>query len=145
MVLNNGQAQISKRVTTRSLNGSTADYRIRDAHKVPIMDAWATAAATITTQQFAAKDLLDPPKTGQSPAAGQSPNAFSTNYVIWGNALKDLTTKMGQAGLLQSTDVTNAGAIVQREASPRTRMSASFDLVTADIFDQGCIVANQVG
>lgn len=144
-LLSNGSAQLVKRVTTRSLNGSAADYRIRDAHKVPIMDSWASAAQTLTQTQFGGKDLLDPPKQGQSPVAGQPPNVFATNVTLWGNALKDLTSKMGQSGLLQNTDVTNAAAIVQREANPRTRMSASFDLVTADIFDQGCIVANQVG
>lgn len=144
-LLSNGSAQLVKRITTRSLNGSAQDYRIRDAHKVAIMDAWATAAQNITQAQFGGKDLLDPPKQGQSPAAGQPPNVFATNVNLWGNALKDLTNKVGQAGLLQNTDVTNAAAIVQREASPRTRMSASFDLTTADIFDQGCIVANQVG
>jgi phage tail sheath gpL-like len=147
-ILGSGQLQLVKRITTHSTTttgGSIQDWRIRDAHKVPIMDSWATAASNITQTQFAAKDLLDPPKQGQSPAAGQPPNVFATNVNLWGTALKDLTEKMGLAGLLQNTDVTNAAAIVQREASPRTRMSASFDLVTADIFDQGCIVANQVG
>lgn len=144
-ILSDGTAQLVKRCTTRSLNGSNADYRIRDAHKVAIMDAWATAATQITIQQFGGKDLLDPPKTGQAPTGGAPPTVFATNVVIWGTALKDLTSKMGDAGLLQNTDVTNANAIVQREANPRTRGSASFDLVTADIFDQGCVVANQVG
>jgi phage tail sheath gpL-like len=144
-ILSNGTAQLVKRITTRSLNGSNADYRIRDAHKVAIMDAWASAATTLTQQQFGGKDLLDPAPAGTNPQAGQAPNAFATTANIWGNALKDLTEKMGIAGLLQNTDVTNAAAIIQRETNPRTRASASFDLVTADIFDQGCIVANQVG
>ena len=139
-----GAPYLVKRITSRSLNGATQDYRIRDAHKVAIMFAWANAAKTITQQQFGGKDLLDPPKQGQSPAAGQPPNTFATNVVLWGNALKDLTTKVGEAGLLQNTDVTNANAIVQREASPRTRMSASFDLETADIADVFAVVASQV-
>jgi phage tail sheath gpL-like len=144
-VLANGTARLEKAITTRSLNGSTQDFRIRDHHKVPIMDQTASEMVTLTDQQFAAKDLLDPPKQGQSPAAGQPPNIFATNVNIWGNALKDLVTKIGDAGLLQDTVTTNANAIVQRETTPRDRMSASFDLVTADIFDQGCIMANQVG
>ena len=141
----NGAAYLVKRVTTRCLNGSNQDFRIRDAHKVAIMFAWATAAKNITQQQFGGKDLLDPPLQGQSPAGGQPPNTFATNTVLWGNALKDLTAKMGQAGLLQNVAATNAAAIIQREVSPRTRMSASFDLTTADIADQFCTVANQVG
>jgi phage tail sheath gpL-like len=144
-ILSDGTAQLVKRITTRSLSGSTADYRIRDAHKVSIMDAWASAATLITQQQFGGKDLLDPPPAGTNPQAGQPPNVFATTVNLWGQALKDLTEKMGIAGLLQNTDVTNKAAIVQREVNPRTRASASFDLVTADIFDQGCIVANQVG
>lgn len=139
-----GAPYLVKRITSRSLNGSTQDYRIRDAHKVAIMFAWATAEKTITQQQFGGKDLIDPPKQGQSPAAGKPPNVFATTSVLWGNALKDLTTKMGDAGLLQNTDVTNANAIIQRETSPRNRLSASFDLETADIADQFCTVASQV-
>jgi phage tail sheath gpL-like len=140
-----GSTYIVKRCTSRSLSGSTADSRIRDAHKVAIMFAWATAEKNVTQQQFGGKDLLDPPATGQSPAAGQPPNVFATNYQIVGNALKDLTTKMGLAGLLQNTAVTNASAIIQREVNPRNRVSASFNLTTADILDQVCAVASQVG
>jgi phage tail sheath gpL-like len=143
-ILSDGSLQLVKAITTRSLNGSTADYRVRDHHKVPIMDAWASAAATITQQQFGGKDLLDPPPPGQNAAAGNPPNVFATNSQLWGNALKDLTEKMGIAGLLQNTDVTNANAIVQREVSPPNRLSASFDLQTASIADQFAIVANQV-
>jgi len=143
-ILQDGTAQLVKRITSRSLNGSTADYRIRDGHKVAIMDAWASAAATITQQQFGGKDLLDPPPPGANPQGGNPPNTFATNVNIWGGALKDLTEKMGVAGLLQNTDVTNAAAIIQRESNPRTRMSASFDLQTADIADVFAVVANQV-
>lgn len=143
-ILSDGTLQLVKRCTMHCLNGSTPDFRSRDAHKVAIMDAWASAAATMTTQQFGAKDLLDPPATGQSVSSGSPPNTFATNVIIWGTALKDLTEKIGIAGLLQNTDVTNANAIVQRETNPRTRMSASFDLQTADIADQFALVANQV-
>ena len=144
-VLAGGQAQLVKRITTRSLNGSTQDFRIRDAHKVAIMDAVATAYQIITQQQFGGKDLIDPPKTGQSPAAGVPPNVFATNINLWGTALKDVNSKVEAAGLLQNADVTNANAIVQREVNPRDRASASFDLVTADLFDQACVIASQVG
>jgi phage tail sheath gpL-like len=144
-ILPDGTLQHVKRCTTRSLNGSTADYRIRDAHKVAIMDAWAGAAAALTIQQFGGMDLLDAPPTGANPQGGNPPTSFATNVTVWGNALKDLTEKVGIAGLLQYTDVTNANAIIQREASPRTRMSASFDLTTADIADQFALLANQVG
>lgn len=147
-ILASGALQLVKRITSHSTTvtgGSIQDWRIRDAHKVVIMDSVATAMQNVTQSQFAAKDLLDPPKQGQSPAGGQQPNTFATNVNLWGTALKDIVEKVGVAGLLQNTDATNAAAIVQREANPRTRMSASFDLVTADIFDQGCIVANQVG
>jgi phage tail sheath gpL-like len=143
-ILPGGSAQLVKAVTTRCLNGSNPDYRIRDHHKVPIMDAWANAASTLLQQQFGGKDLLDPPPANQSPAAGNPPNVFATNVNIVGTALKDLTEKMGIAGLLQNTDVTNANAIIQREVNPRTRISASFDLQTADILDQIAVVANQV-
>jgi phage tail sheath gpL-like len=144
-ILLDGTAQLVKRITSYSLNGSSADYRIRDAHKVAIMDAWAGAAGTIIQQQFGGMDITDPPPPGQSPAAAQPPNPFATNVNVIGNALKDLTEKMGLAGLLQNTDATNANAIVQRETNPKNRVSASFDLQTIDIVDQFAVVANQVG
>jgi phage tail sheath gpL-like len=143
-ILSTGQAQLVKAITTHSLNGSTNDYRIRDHHRVPIMDAVATAMQTVTNQQFGGMDLLDPPKTGQAPAAGQPPNVFATNYVLWGNCLKDIVSKVGNAGLLQNTDATNSAAIVQREVSPPDRMSASFDLQTVNVADQFAVVCNQV-
>lgn len=138
-LLPNGKVQLVKRITTRSLNGSVNDYRIRDAHKVSICDAWADAASATTKQNFGGKDLLNPP------AQGQPFSATATNTVLWGNALKDVTSRFGASGLLQNTDATNASAIIQRETSPSTRMSAQFQLVTADIFDQGNILVQQVG
>lgn len=143
-ILSDGSLQLVKRCTMHCLNGATPDFRSRDAHKVAIMDAWATGAATMTQQQFGAKDLLDPPPPGQSVTSGNPPNTFATNVNIWGTALKDFTEKVGIAGLLQNVDTTNANAIVQREVSPRNRMSASFDLQTVDLADQFCIAANQV-
>ncbi len=138
-ILTNGQAQLVKRITSRSLNGAVNDYRIRDAHKVSICDRWAADAAFVTQTQYGGKDLLNDPKQGQPPVPSQA-----TTPVLWGNGLKALTSAYGSYGLLQNTDTTNASMIVQRETNPSTRMSALVQLQTADIFDQAQVLVQQV-
>lgn len=134
-----GSAYLVKRCTTRSLNGSTPDYRIRDAHKVSIMWSFADDAQAITQENYGGKDLLDDPKQGGPPL----PNT-ATSPRLWKGTLDQLVEEYGTDGLLQNADDTTAAAIVQREANPRTRMSAQYDLQTADIADQFATVLNQV-
>lgn len=134
-----GSAYLVKRITTRSLNGSTSDFRIRDAHKVSIMFSFADDAYAITANDFGGKDLLDDPQ----PGGNALPNT-ATSPRLWRGAIDQLVDEYGTFGLVQNPDIITAGAIVQRENDPRTRMSAQYDLQTADIFDQGCLVLNQV-
>jgi phage tail sheath gpL-like len=141
-----GPAQYIKRCTTRSLNGSTSDYRIRDAHKVTICDYWGDDAVAITQLNFGGKDLLADVQAGQPP-----PPPIATTPSLWGNELKALVTRYDQAGQWASTvpgvrggDTINANAIVQQETSPPTRLSALFGLTPVNIADQFAILAQQV-
>jgi hypothetical protein len=151
-VLPNGQAQLVKRVTTRSLNGATADYRIRDAHKVTVCDFWGDDAVAITQLQFGGRDLLPDPAVGQPP-----PPPIAVTPAIWGGSLKGLVKSYGNAGQwdtpggqplanqVDAADYINSRAIIQRETNPTTRMSALFQLTPVSIFDQAAILAQQVG
>lgn len=145
-LLPDGSAQFVKACTTRSLNGSASDWRCRDHHIVPVMDSVAGAMQTVTNQMCSGKDLLDPPKQGQSPAGGVvASNPFATNVNVWGNAMTDLVSKVGDAGLLVNTDQSISGAIVQRETSPTDRGSFSIDLQVVPIFDQRALSIQQIG
>lgn len=151
-VQTNGQARLEKRITTRSLNGATQDYRIRDAHKVSVCDYWCDDAVAITQLQFGGSDLLPNPQQGQPP-----PPAIATTPQLWGNALKGLVTRYGNAGQwsyppgqtvqpgLTPADVINANAVVQQETNPNSRMSALFQLSPVPLADQFAILAQQVG
>lgn len=131
---------IAKRVTTRSLNGATADYRIRDAHKVTIMDFFADDWTTKQSLQFSGKDLSDDPVVGQPPPGPQI--VFPR---IVKAALLRLIDEYAENGLLQQVAATKAGCIVQRETNPTTRMSTRAPLFTVDVADQFASALDQVG
>jgi phage tail sheath gpL-like len=146
-----GGAQFVKRCTTRSLNGSVSDYRIRDAHKVSVCDYWCDDAAAITALQFGGKDLLPDPAQGQPP-----PPSIAVTPGIWGAALKNLVIQYGNAGQWTyppgqtpqqgqtPADVINQSFIVQAESNPPTRMSCLAPLAPVNIADQFAILAQQV-
>lgn len=150
-VNSNGTTYIVKRCTTRSLSGANADYRIRDAHKVSICDYWCADIAAVTQINFAGKDLLPDPLPGQPafPPTATSPR-------LWGSALKDITSRYGNAGQWgyqpgttpqagqSPADAINAAAIIQTENNPPTRMSAYFPLTPCNIFDQAAVLGQQV-
>lgn len=138
-LLPNGQTQLVKRITTRSLNGSVNDYRVRDAHKVTICDRWTDDAKTLTANQFGGLDLIDNPPPGSVLPRG--------NLVwpqIWGNALEGLVEDYGANGQLQNVPDILAGMQTQRETDNPSRMSNLTPLEPVDIADQFCMVVDQV-
>lgn len=151
-MLPNGATQLVKRVTTRSLNGATADYRIRDAHKVSVCDFWGDDAVALLQLQFGGRDLLPDPQQGQPP-----PPPIAVTPGILGGALKGLVKTYGNAGQwdtpggqplpngIDAADYINSRAIVQRETNPTTRISALFQLTPVSILDQVALLAQQTG
>ena len=75
---------------------------------------------------------------------------------MWGNALKNVTSRYGNAGQWgyapgttplagqSPADAINAAAIIQAEVSPPTRMSAYFPLTPVNIADQFAVLGQQV-
>ena len=147
-----GQAYLVKRITTRSLNGTTADYRIRDAHKVSVCDYWCDDTQSVLQQQFGGKDLLPDLQVG-NPAF--PPQATSPRIV--GGAIKSMVQNYGNAGQWSyppgltalpgqtPADVIIANMIVQQEINPPTRVSALAPLSPVNILDQIALLAQQVG
>jgi len=151
-VLPNGSAQLVKRITTRSLDGTVSDFRVRDAHKVSVCDYWCDDAAALTALEFGGKDLLPDPVQGQPP-----PPPVATTPSLWGNELKRLVNDYGNAGQWSyppgatpqpgqtPADVINATAVIQAETNPPDRLSALFQLSPVNIADTFNILAQQVG
>jgi phage tail sheath gpL-like len=151
-VLQNGQAQLVKRCTTKSTTGSNADYRIRDAHKVSVCDYWGDDAVARTQLQFGGKDILPNQTQGAPPLP-----AVATTPQLWGNMLKGLVNDYGNQGQWSNppgvpvvpgstpADLINSTAIIQQETNPATRMSALFQLSVVNIFDQAAVLAQQIG
>lgn len=134
-----GASYLVKRVTTRSMNGSTPDPRIRDAHKVTICDFFTDDLVAKTELQFSGKDLADAPATGQAPPG---PNVVTPqNYR---DAIFQLLTEYAGNDQLQRLAEIKAGVVVQREATPPTRLSARIPLQPIDIADQFAVAVDQV-
>ena len=134
-----GVTYLVKRVTTRSLSGSTADYRIRDAHKVTICDFFADDLLNKANLELGGKTIGNDVALGQRLPGGQvvTPKTFK-------NLIVKLITEYTNKDLLQNSDDIKAGVQVVREVSPSTRLSARIPLQPVDILDQTATNVDQV-
>lgn len=134
-----GATYLVKRITTRCLNGATADYRIRDAHKVTICDRWADDMQSKIANTMHGKEIGDDP-VGNQPGPGANvitPRVFAAS-------VNKMTRDYGDLDLLQRVQEIISNTIVIRETTPATRMSALVPLQTIDIFDQAAVLVQQV-
>lgn len=129
-VLSAGRTQIVKRITSRSLNGAVADYRIRDAHKVTVCDFYADALLAKANAQFAGKVI------GNDPAVGQRiPGPTVVTPRMFKSMIDSLTSEYANKDLLQNVAEIQANTQVVREVSPSTRLSARVPLQVIDVLD----------
>ena len=136
----NGTTYIVSLITTRSLNGATNDYRIRDHHKVTICDRYGDDLLTKFGQQFAGKRIADDPVPGQ-----RLPGSTVVTPSVVRAAINKLTTDYDNIDLLQNVATIIANTQCIREASPTTRMSARIPLQPIDALHQIGIELDQVG
>lgn len=135
----NGTTRLVNRITTRSLSGSTADYRIRAAHKVTICDFFADDLQAKATLQNAGKRLMDdPPKGGRPPG----PQVVTPSTFL--GQITGLLNAYDQNDLLQNLAVIKNGVVVQRETNPSTRLTARIPLQTVDNLEQIAVAVDQV-
>lgn len=139
-VFANGNTYLVSRITTRFLNGSNVDYRIRDAHKVTICDRYSDDLQAKYALQFRGKQIGDDPVKNQP-----TPGANVVTPRVLKAAINRLTHDYEENDLLQRVGEIIANTIVQRESSPSTRMSAQIPLFTADVLHQIATQINQVG
>ncbi len=138
-VQTNGSSYLVNRITTRSLNGSTNDYRIRAAHKVTICDFFGDDLLAKTVLQFSGKRIMNDPAKGQRPPGGDvvTPTLFR-------GAILGLLDVYDSNDLLDQVALIKSGLQVQRESSPTTRMSARIPLRPVENAEQFAIALDQV-
>lgn len=135
----NGSTYLVMRCTTKSLNGATNDYRIRDSHKVTVCDFYGDDLKTKTALQFAGKSVGNDPVSGQRP-----PGANVATPRVLLAAINKLTDEYGAKDLLQSVDQIKAETVSIRESSPSTRLTARVPLRPIDVLHQIGIKISQV-
>jgi len=134
-----GDTYLVKRITTRSLNGSLNDYRIRDAHKRTIMDRFADDLQAKLVLNFSGR------KIGNDPVQGQrTPGPDVVTPTAIRAAVIQLTRDYEALDLIENVAATIAAMIVQRETVPTTRMGIRVPIDVIDIADQFAAALDQV-
>jgi phage tail sheath gpL-like len=132
---------LSNRITSRSLNGSQVDYRIRGAHKVTICDYFADDLGVLLTERFGDKKMGDDVPQGTPPLGPD----FATPDRIRG-AIHGLIDRYDGNGLWQPGGAARmkASLEVNRATSPTTRMGIRIHAEPCDNFEQGAVQIQQV-
>jgi len=134
-----GRTYIIKRVTTKYQTNSLTDYRIRDAHKVTIMDRFADDLQAKLVLQFSGL------KIGNDPAQGQrTPGPDVVTPKIVRAAVIKLLRDYEALDLVENVDASITALIVQRESVPTTRMGIRLPIDVIDICDQFASALDQV-
>lgn len=133
-----GSSYLVKRITSRSLNGAVADYRIRDAHKVTVCDRYADDAQAKFASQFRGKQIADNPKQNETaPVNAVTPAVLKA-------AINRLTRDYGEDGLLQRVGEIIADTQTERSQATTTRLTARIPLQPIDVLDQIATKIEQV-
>lgn len=135
----NGSTYLVNRVTTRSLNGSNNDYRIRDAHKVTICDFFGEDLIAKFNLQFPGMRIMD-----DAPDGAPQPGPLVLTPRRARTAVFGLVDVFAGNDLLQDVDLIKNGIVIQRETSPRTRMGIRIPLRPVDNFYQSAVNVQQV-
>ena len=134
-----GKTYLVNRITSRSLSGSTADYRIRDAHKVTICDFFADDLQAKMVKNFSGKKIANDPAPGQP-----LPGPTVVTPAIYKASVFKLLDDYNDNDLLQDLALIKEATIVQRESSPTTRMAVRVPLRPVDNALQFAIAVDQV-
>ncbi len=135
----NGQTYLVRRITTRSLNGSVPDYRVRDACKVTVSDHFGDEVIVQATTRFAGKVIGNDVKSGQ-----REPGNTVVTPKLFKAMILDIINQYDNDNLLQDVANTVSSIVVVREASPSNRMSARVPLKVIDILNQTATDVSEV-
>lgn len=135
----NGSSYLVSMITTRSLNGATADYRVRDWNKSTEPDFFAADLTSTVALRYEGKDIGDDPAEGAPPPP---PNVVTPR--MFTDTVLEIVDLHDGNGNLKNVDTIKADTVVQRETTPTTRMSARVPLQPIDIFAQAAMQIDQV-
>lgn len=135
----NGTTYLVNLITTRSLNGSQNDYRIRDHHKVTICDFFGDDLLAKITLNFPGMRIANDP-----PAGGKPPGPLVATPARVRSSVFGLIDVYDANDLLQDVPIIKEATIVQRETSPGTRMGIRVPLRPIDNFLQAALSVHQV-
>jgi phage tail sheath gpL-like len=141
VIRKSGRTKLVNRVTTRSLNGSQQDYRIRPAHKRTICDFFADDLAVVINERFGDSKIGDDVPNGTPPLGPEfvTPDRMRGAVVGVINTY-DSNGNWDPAGATRMKD----GLLVQRQVSNRARMGVRINAEPVENFEQGLIQINQV-
>lgn len=128
----NGSTYLVAAITTRSLSGSTADYRTRPWHKVTVIDFYAADWQAKMILQNARCRFVDDPKKGE-PYPTYKKARWPAIIKMQTDALTD---DYARNLLVQNADEIKAKTKVQREANPTTRCTARIPIQVIDNLEQ---------
>lgn len=126
-----GLTYLVRRITTKSLNGSAADYRVRDACKVTVSDRWADDLLAQLAARGAGKVIGNDPAPGQRMAGPSVFTPRDAKAIVF-----DLIDQYDNSDLLQDVEASKDGVVVIRETSPSNRISMRVPLKVIDILNQ---------
>lgn len=137
----NGATKLVNRITTRSLNGSQQDYRIRPAHKRTICDFFADDLGAVLTSRFADKKIGDDVPQGTPPLGSD----FVTPERMKGAVVGLINTydangnwdPLGAARMKENL-------YIARQVSNPARMGVRINAEPVENYEAGLVQINQV-
>lgn len=131
---------LTKRITSRCLNGSTADYRIRDAHRVTECDFFADDLLSKLSNNFSGRDLGNDLAPGQKPS---DPDLVTPALIK--SAILRLIDDYAENSRVKNVATIKANTVVQRSSSNTNRVEIRVPMEIIDILDQTATDISQVG
>lgn len=135
----NGSTYLVNRVTTRTLAGALADYRISRSHKVSICDWFSDDLIAKTIKNYPGAKIADDPRPG-----ARAPGERVVTPKMYKGAIFRLLDDYADLGLIQNVDEIKAGTEVSRQVGNRARMGVRIPLQTIDNWEQTAIAVDQV-
>lgn len=137
----NGATRLVNRITTRSLNGSQQDYRIRPAHKRTICDFFADDLGAVLTTRFADKKIGDDVPQGTPPLGPDFVTPDRMKGAVVGLIDQyDANGNWDPLGAIRMKE----NLLVQRQSSNTARMGVRVNAEPVENFEQGLVQINQV-
>lgn len=136
----NGSTYLVDLITTRSLNGSINDYRVRDWHKVTICDFFGEDLLAKTILNHPGMRIMD-----DAPDGSPQPGPTVVTPRRYRSTVNGLIDTYAANDLLQDVDKTKTDTVIQRETSPKTRLGVRIPLAPIDNAKQFALLLQQVG